>query len=100
MNPEEITLSNLSKSFEYTKIANKIDDCSSLDDLRDMAKCFANKAEALKAAKQFCRESNHTDFEPEMVRPIEFENTKKGILGLINSIERDIVENYGGGYIE
>ncbi len=31
MNPEEITLSNLSKSFEYTKIANKIDDCSSLD---------------------------------------------------------------------
>ena len=41
MNPEEITLSNLSKSFEYTKIANKIDNCSSLDDLKDMAKCFA-----------------------------------------------------------
>ena len=41
MTPEEITLSNLSKSFEYTKIANKIDDCSSLEDLRDMAKCFA-----------------------------------------------------------
>tara|TARA_B100000524_G_C23351494_1_gene262269 strand:- start:175 stop:339 length:165 start_codon:yes stop_codon:yes gene_type:complete len=41
MNPEEITLTNLSKSFEYTKIANKIDECSSVDDLRDMAKCFA-----------------------------------------------------------
>ena len=42
MNPEEITLSNLStQSFGYTKIANKIDECSSLDDLRDMAKCFA-----------------------------------------------------------
>ena len=41
MNPEEITLSNLSKSFEYTKIANKIDECSSIDDFKDMAKCFA-----------------------------------------------------------
>ena len=41
MNPEEITLSNLSKSFEYTKIANKIDECSSINDLKDMAKCFA-----------------------------------------------------------
>ena len=41
MNPEEITLLNLSKSFEYTKIANKIDECSSIDDLKDMAKCFA-----------------------------------------------------------
>ena len=41
MNPEEITLSNLSKSFEYTKIANKIDECSSIDDLKNMAKCFA-----------------------------------------------------------
>ena len=41
MNPEEITLSNLSKSFEYTKMSNKIDECSSIDVLRDMAKCFA-----------------------------------------------------------
>ncbi len=64
-----------------------------------MAKCFANKAEAVKAAKQFCRESDYTDFEPEMIRPIEFANTKKGILGLIDSIEGDIVENYGGGYL-
>ena len=63
-----------------------------------MAKCFANKAEAMKAAKQFCRESDDTDFEPEMVRPIEFANTKKGIIRLINSIQDDIVENYGGGY--
>jgi len=64
-----------------------------------MAKCFANKAEAVKAAKQFCRESDNTDFEPEMIRPIEFANTKKGILGLIDSIEGDIVGNYGGGYL-
>ena len=61
-----------------------------------MAKCFANKAKAVKAAKQFCRESDNTDFEPEMIRLIEFENTKKGILGLIDSIEADIVLNYGG----
>ena len=33
-----------------------------------------------------------------MIRLIEFENTKKGILDLIDSIEDDIVENYGGGY--
>ena len=64
-----------------------------------MAKCFANKAEAMKAAKQFCRESDDTDFEPEMVRPIEFANTKKGILRLIDSIQDDIVHNYGGGYV-
>ena len=31
-----------------------------------------------------------------MIRLIEFENTKKGILGLIDSIEADIVLNYGG----
>ena len=67
---------------------------------RGMAKCFANKAEAVKAAKLFCRESDGTDFEPEMIRLIEFENTKKGILDLIDSIEDDIVENYGGGYLE
>ena len=64
-----------------------------------MAKCFANKTEAMKAAKQFCRESDATDFEPEMIRPIEFANTKKGILGLIDSIEGGIVQNYGGGYL-
>ena len=59
---------------------------------RGMAKCFANKAEAVKAAKQFCRESDGTDFEPEMIRLIEFENTKKGNLDLIDSIEDEIVE--------
>ena len=75
-----------------------IDGCAELNSL-GMAKCFANKAEAVKAAKQFCRESNDTDFEPEMIRPIEFENTKKGILGLIDSLEEDIVQNYGGGYL-
>ena len=42
MNPEEITLSNLSKSFEYTKIANKIDDCSSLDDLKTWRNVLQN----------------------------------------------------------
>jgi len=66
---------------------------------RGMAKCFANKAEAVKAAKQFCRESDDTDFEPEMIRLIEFENTKKGILGLINSIGNSFVHNYGGDYL-
>ena len=40
MNPDEITLSSLTKSFEYTKIANEIDDCNSIDMLKDLAKSF------------------------------------------------------------
>ena len=41
MSPEEITLSNLSKSFEYTKIANEIEECRDVDALQNFAKCFA-----------------------------------------------------------
>lgn len=40
MNPEEITLTNLTKSFEYTKIANEIDDCTSIEALKNIAKSF------------------------------------------------------------
>ena len=40
MNPEEITLSSLTKSFEYTKIANDIDQCDCVDTLKVMAKSF------------------------------------------------------------
>ncbi len=41
MNPEEITLSSLTKSFEYTKIANEIEECGEVDTLKVLAKCFA-----------------------------------------------------------
>lgn len=41
MNPEEITLSSLTKSFEYTKIANEIEECEEVDTLKVLAKCFA-----------------------------------------------------------
>ena len=64
-----------------------------------MAKCFATKAEAMKAAKQFCKESDSRVFDSEMVKPIDFANTKKGILGLIDKIESTLVDNYGGGYL-
>ena len=41
MNPEEITLTNLSKSFEYAKIAKEIEECRDVDTLQVLAKCFA-----------------------------------------------------------
>ena len=40
MDPNEITLENLSKSFEYTA-ANEIDSCDDRDMLKDIAKSYA-----------------------------------------------------------
>mgnify|MGYP006220093835 CR=1 FL=1 len=40
MNPDNIELNNLSKSFEYTKLASEIDDCDDRDILRNIAKSF------------------------------------------------------------
>ena len=41
MDPNEITLENLSKSFEYTKLAKEIDSCDDRDMLKDIAKSYA-----------------------------------------------------------
>ena len=41
MDPNKIELKNLSKSFEYVKIATDIDGCDDRDMLRDIAKSFA-----------------------------------------------------------
>ena len=41
MNPDDITITNLSKSFEYTKIAHEIEECRDVDTLQILAKCFA-----------------------------------------------------------
>ena len=40
MDPNSITLDNLSKSFEYTKLATEIDSCNDKNQLREIAKCF------------------------------------------------------------
>lgn len=40
MDPSEIKLENLSKSFEYTKLASEIDNCNDKDILRNIAKMF------------------------------------------------------------
>ena len=40
MDPDSIELSNLSKSFEYTKLASEIDSCDDRDELRNIAKSF------------------------------------------------------------
>jgi hypothetical protein len=40
MDPDSIELSNLSKSFEYTKLASEIDSCDDRDTLRNVAKSF------------------------------------------------------------
>ena len=41
MDPDQITLENLSKSFEYTKLAKEIDSCNDRDILKDIAKSYA-----------------------------------------------------------
>tara|TARA_R100000030_G_scaffold75574_1_gene58669 strand:- start:742 stop:918 length:177 start_codon:yes stop_codon:yes gene_type:complete len=40
MDPDSIELSNLSKSFEYTKLATEIDSCDDRETLRNVAKSF------------------------------------------------------------
>jgi hypothetical protein len=40
MNPDEITLENLNKNFEYAKISREIDACNDLEKMRDVAKCY------------------------------------------------------------
>jgi hypothetical protein len=40
MNPDTIELSNLTKSFEYVKFSNQIDNIDNIEDLRNLAKCY------------------------------------------------------------
>tara|TARA_B100000900_G_scaffold283748_1_gene243081 strand:+ start:1766 stop:1945 length:180 start_codon:yes stop_codon:yes gene_type:complete len=40
MDPDDITLDKLSKSFEYTKLAREIDSCDDRDTLKDIAKSY------------------------------------------------------------
>ncbi len=40
MDPNDIELSNLSKSFAYQKLAAEIDNCDDRDQLRNVAKSF------------------------------------------------------------
>lgn len=40
MDPNEIELENLSKSFEYFKAASEIDEISDLEQLKEVAKCY------------------------------------------------------------
>lgn len=40
MNPDDIKLDNLNKSFEYEKLARDIDTISDLKELQNMSKCY------------------------------------------------------------
>ena len=40
MNPDSIELENLSKSFEYFKVASEIDTITDLDTVKNVAKCY------------------------------------------------------------
>tara|TARA_R100001509_G_C4694283_1_gene157903 strand:- start:149 stop:325 length:177 start_codon:yes stop_codon:yes gene_type:complete len=40
MDPDSIELSNLSKSFEYVKMASQIDECDDREELRNVAKAY------------------------------------------------------------
>ena len=38
MNPEDISLTNTSQQFEYEKLSREIDECNSIEELRQMCK--------------------------------------------------------------
>ena len=40
MDPDSIELTNLSKSFEYAKMAKELEDCDDRDELRNVAKAY------------------------------------------------------------
>ena len=40
MDPNSIELDNLSKSFEYFKVASEIDNLTNLEDVKNIAKCY------------------------------------------------------------
>jgi hypothetical protein len=40
MNPDDIDLENLSKSFEYFKVSSEIDNLSDVDEIKNIAKCY------------------------------------------------------------
>ena len=40
MNPDEVTLENLNKNFEYVKFSNQIDTINDVEDLKNLAKCY------------------------------------------------------------
>lgn len=40
MDPDKIELENLSKSFEYFKVAAEIDNLDNLGDIKNIAKCY------------------------------------------------------------
>lgn len=40
MDPDKIELENLSKSFEYFKVAAEIDSIDNLDNVKNIAKCY------------------------------------------------------------
>jgi hypothetical protein len=40
MNPDEVTLENLNKNFEYVKFSNQIDTINDIEDLKNLAKCY------------------------------------------------------------
>lgn len=40
MNPDDIQLEDLTKSFEYFKMCSEIDSITDLNDLKNVAKCY------------------------------------------------------------
>lgn len=40
MDPKNIELENLTKIFEYEKISREIDNCSNIDSLKNICKCY------------------------------------------------------------
>lgn len=40
MNPDEVKLETISKLFEYEKISRELDNCTNIDLMRNLCKCY------------------------------------------------------------
>lgn len=40
MNPDDVSLENLTKIFEYEKISRELDNVENIDQLRNLCKCY------------------------------------------------------------
>jgi hypothetical protein len=40
MNPDDLNLENITKLFEYEKISRELDNCTNIDLLRNLCKCY------------------------------------------------------------
>ena len=75
MDPNEITLTNLTKSFEYTKIASEIDGCNDIEalkqSLKDCVQTLSSYQHLLTKSVEKQLLQDLKNFDPELSKIIE-----------------------------